>query len=145
MRHLIVLAALAALACTPQGDPAVPSEGYSDDFERDRLGDDWNNTGGPWEIRDGWLHVRGARNRPLWLRRVLPRDVRVEFDVKSMSDEGDIKVEVFGDAVHEREENWVGAMSFLDYTKRALGWTIRAIIPGLSTNVYEQTEGDGAP
>ena len=55
------------------------------------------------------------------------------------------KVEVFGDAVHEREENWVGAMSFLDYTKRALGWTIRAIIPGLSTNVYEQKEGDGAP
>ena len=47
--------------------------------------------------------------------------------------------------MHEREENWVGAMSFLDYTKRALGWTIRAIIPGLSTNVYEQKEGDGAP
>ncbi|HJL04166.1 MAG TPA: DUF1080 domain-containing protein [Polyangiaceae bacterium LLY-WYZ-15_(1-7)] len=134
MRHLIVLAALAALACTPQGDPAVPSEGYSDDFERDRLGDDWNNTGGPWEIRDGWLHVRGARNRPLWLRRVLPRDVRVEFDVKSMSDEGDIKVEVFGDGSSRATSESYTATSYVIIMG---GW-------GNSTNIIARMDEHGA-
>ena len=93
----LVVVLLCALACTPQGDPGIGSEGYTDGFERDRIGDDWQNTGGPWDIRDGWLHVRGARNRPLWLRRVLPRDVRIELDVKSTTPDGDIKIEVFGD------------------------------------------------
>ncbi len=100
-------------ACTPQGDPAIGSEGYADDFERDRLGDDWNNTGGPWEIRDGWLHVRGARNRPLWLRRVLPRNVRVEFDAKSTTPDGDIKVEVFGDGTSRAETASYTATSYV--------------------------------
>lgn len=88
---------IALASCTPQGDPAIGASGFRDDFDGEALGDEWNNTGGPWEIRDGRLHVRGARNRPLWLRRTLPRDVRIEFDVQSDSPEGDIKVEVFGD------------------------------------------------
>ncbi len=99
--------------CTPQGDPAVPPEGFSDDFERDQLGDKWHNTGGPYEIRDGWLHVRGARNKPLWLRRVLPRDVRIEVDVKSMSPEGDIKIEVFGDGTSRAESESYTATSYV--------------------------------
>ncbi len=93
----MTLAFLALSACTPQGDPAIPPDGFTDDFEREGLGDVWHNTGGRYQIRDGWLNVRGARNRPLWLRRRLPRDVRIEFDVRSESPEGDIKVEVFGD------------------------------------------------
>lgn len=72
-------------------------EGFSDDFEREELGDLWNNTGANWRIEDGQLTIRGARNRPLWLRRTLPRNVRIEFDVRSESPDGDIKVEVFGD------------------------------------------------
>jgi len=84
-------------ACTPQGDPAIGPDGFTDDFERDAVGDLWHNTGGRYEITDGWLNVRGARNRPLWLRRRLPRDVRIEFDVRSESPQGDIKIEVFGD------------------------------------------------
>lgn len=84
-------------ACTPQGDPMIPSEGFRDDFEREDLGDVWHNTGGRYRIQDGWLNIQGARNRPLWLRRRLPRDVRIEFDVRSESPQGDIKVEVFGD------------------------------------------------
>ena len=59
------------------------------------------------EIRGGWLHIRGARNHPLWLRRVLPRDVRIEFDVKSVTNDGDIKVEVFGDgSSHAQRESY---------------------------------------
>lgn len=91
------LLALALVACTPQGDPAIGPDGFTDDFERADLGEHWNNTGGRYQIRDGWLTIQGARNRPLWLRRTLPRDVRIEFDVRSDSPQGDIKVEVFGD------------------------------------------------
>lgn len=83
--------------CTPQGDPMIGPDGFSDDFSREDLGDHWHNTGGRYRIQDGWLNVQGARNRPLWLRRRLPRDVRIEFDVRSESPQGDIKVEVFGD------------------------------------------------
>lgn len=89
--------AVVLAGCTPQGDPAIGPDGFSDDFERDELGDAWHNTGGRYRIRDGWLNVQGARNRPLWLRRRLPRDVRIEVDVRSESPQGDIKVEVFGD------------------------------------------------
>jgi len=84
-------------ACTPQGDPAIGPEGFIDDFERDDLGDHWFNTGANWRIVNGQLMVRNAHNRPLWLRRTLPRDVRIEFDARSESPEGDIKCEVFGD------------------------------------------------
>jgi hypothetical protein len=95
----ILLTALFAstLGCTPQGDPAIGADGFRDDFERESLGDLWQNTGGPYEIRDGRLHVRGARNKPLWLRRVLPRDARVTLDVRSESPDGDVKIEVWGD------------------------------------------------
>ena len=77
------LACGALPACTPQGDPSVGPGGFADDFERAQLGDAWRRTGGNWSIRDGQLRVKGARNRPLWLARRLPRDVRVEFDVRS--------------------------------------------------------------
>lgn len=105
--------ALVALSCTPLGDPAIGSSGFSDDFDRGDLGDAWNNTGGPWEIRDGQIHVRGARNRPLWLRRVLPRDVRIEFDVQSDSAEGDIKVELFGDGTSRATSEAYTATSYV--------------------------------
>lgn len=88
---------LALVSCTPQGDPAIGPDGFSDDFEREDLGDLWHNTGGRYRIQNGWLNVSGARNRPLWLRRRLPRDVRIEMDVRSESPQGDIKIEVFGD------------------------------------------------
>ncbi len=110
---LTVFATTLALACTPQGDPAVGSAGLSDDFERSSVGELWKNTGGPWEIREGALHVRGARNRPLWLRRVLPRDVRIEFTAKSMSEEGDIKFEIFGDGVSRAEGERYTATSYV--------------------------------
>jgi hypothetical protein len=99
--RLLPAAALAlspCAACIPRGDPTLGAE-LSDDFERKDLGPVWHNTGGPYEIVNGLLHVKGARNKPLWLRRTLPRDVRIELDVRSESPEGDIKLEVFGDGV----------------------------------------------
>ncbi len=105
--------ALALAACTPQGDPAIGGAGFSDDFERTELGDVWNNTGASWRIVDGELVIRNARNRPLWLRRVLPRDARIEFDVRSMSPEGDIKCEVFGDGTSRATTESYTATSYV--------------------------------
>ncbi|MGB5812901.1 MAG: family 16 glycoside hydrolase [Polyangiales bacterium] len=92
----LVGSVLIGLGCTPQGDPGI-GEGFADSFDRSSLGEAWRRSGGNWAIKDGAVHVRGARNRPLWLLRTLPRDVRIEFDARSESDEGDIKVELFGD------------------------------------------------
>lgn len=105
--------ALTLGSCTPQGDPAIGPDGFRDDFERSDLGSVWSTTGAPWAIRDGRLSVRGARNRPLWLRRTLPRDVRIEFDAASTSPEGDIKVEIFGDGVSRAEANHYVATSYV--------------------------------
>jgi hypothetical protein len=70
---------------------------FRDDFERDALGEPWQPTGdGAW-IEDGVLKARNLQNHPLWLGIDLPRDVRIEFDTWATSEEGDIKVELFGD------------------------------------------------
>ncbi len=112
--RLIASAALVlAFACTPQGDPAIGADGFRDDFDRDNLGDLWHNTGGPYQIRDGELHVRGARNKPLWLRRVLPRDARITVDVRSESPEGDIKVEAWGDGTSRATSESYTATSYV--------------------------------
>jgi hypothetical protein len=93
---------LPACVCEERStDPVIGAAGFTDDFERTELGSAWNNTGanqdGTWRIENGALTVRDAHNHPLWLARVLPRDVRIEYEVRSMSPEGDIKCEVFGD------------------------------------------------
>lgn len=110
---LSVLLLLAASACTPQGDPGMGPAGFSDDFERSDLGDAWLNTGGPWRLQAGQLKVEGARNKPLWLRRTLPHDVRIEFDARSDSPDGDIKVEVFGDGSSKAESVSYTATSYV--------------------------------
>jgi hypothetical protein len=99
-------------ACVPRGDPGL-GEGFADDFARDALGDAWRNTGGSYTLTEGQLKVRGARNKPLWLRRTLPHDVRVEFDVRSESPEGDIKVELFGDGVSKATTTSYTATSYV--------------------------------
>ena len=104
--------AVSALACIPRGDPAV-GERFHDDFGRAELGNAWRNTGGPYQLVDGQLKVKGARNKPLWLRRTLPRDARVEFDVRSESPEGDIKVELYGDGVSKATEASYTATSYV--------------------------------
>jgi hypothetical protein len=114
----LVLAAVglsfaAGIACTPQGDPAVGPDGYSDDFEREELGDLWYNTGATWRIVDGQLNIRNAHNRPLWLRRVLPRDARFEFDVRSESPDGDIKCEIYGDGTSRATSEAYTATSYV--------------------------------
>jgi hypothetical protein len=120
--------------CTPQGDPSIGADGFTDDFERDELGEHWNNTGASWRIVNGQLHIRNARNRPLWLRRTLPRDVRIEFDARSESPEGDIKVEVFGDGASRATTESYTATSYVVIFG---GW-------GNSLNVLARMDEHGA-
>jgi hypothetical protein len=101
------------IACTPQGDPSVGPQGFTDDFDREELGEHWYNTGATWRIVDGQLNIRNARNRPLWLRRVLPRDARIEFDIRSESPDGDIKCEVYGDGTSRATSEEYTATSYV--------------------------------
>jgi Farnesoic acid 0-methyl transferase len=78
-------------------DPPPITEQWSDDFARDSVGTNYFDTGGNYRIADSALAVGGSHNHPLWLRKQLPRDVKIEFTAWSDSPEGDIKVELFGD------------------------------------------------
>jgi|JI10StandDraft_1071094.scaffolds.fasta_scaffold981395_2 hypothetical protein len=75
------------------------------------------------KVVDGWLHLQGNRNEPpLWLNFKLPERVRIEFDARSRSGEGDIKFEVFGDGqkhasgyilvmgAHNNAEDWLARL-----------------------------------
>ena len=109
---LLLTACLAVAACVPRGDPAIDGV-LEDDFNRTELGPLWRNTGGAYQIVDGQLKIRGARNKPLWLRRTLPRDVRVEFDARSESPNGDIKCELYGDGVSKATDVSYTATSYV--------------------------------
>lgn len=77
---------------------ATVSLPYTDDFSSpERLAENYTSTGGLWRIENGELKSPGVRNNPLWLKASLPQNVAVEFDVRSESPQGDIKVELFGD------------------------------------------------
>jgi hypothetical protein len=78
--------------------PATAPLPYADDFSSPTTVEEhFFSTGGLWRVQNGELMSPGVRNNPLWLKASLPQDVAVEFDVRSMSPEGDIKAEIFGD------------------------------------------------
>lgn len=78
--------------------PATQQLPFSENFENPAVVQEkfWSS-GGLWRTEKGQLLSPGVKNNPLWLRADLPNDVAVEFDVRSQSPEGDIKVEIFGD------------------------------------------------
>lgn len=94
----LLAAPLLAGGCRERA-PALMPPLFSDSFDRGELGPDWRVTAPPgvYRLVDGELVVRGARNHPAWLARELPRDAVIEVDVRSMSNDGDIKVEAWGD------------------------------------------------
>jgi len=91
--HAAVL--LLGIACKPK-DPAI-TEPFVDDFERGDVGPSWYDTGAGYKVSGGKLAISKAYNHPLWLRKRLPPDLVLDVDVMSMSTDGDIKVELYGD------------------------------------------------
>src|SRR5262249_23109440 len=85
-----------SLGAACSADPML-SAPFLDSFERADLGRDYYATGPGYSIEQGRLVLRKVHNHPLWLRRRLPADVRVEVDALARSAEGDIKVELMGD------------------------------------------------
>ena len=73
---------------------AVP---FEDKYQRAAVGNEYWSNGGDWRIVNGQLYSPGVGNNPLWLKARLPKDVRIEFDVRSEAPDGDVKWEVFGD------------------------------------------------
>jgi hypothetical protein len=94
---LLVLAGCPSQSGQKDETPAITAP-FTDDFSRTELGPNWHVTGSAnYRLVNGTLRIEKAYNHPAWLKRKLPRDVVVEFDVTSYSPAGDIKVEVFGD------------------------------------------------
>lgn len=89
----------------PAQDFCAGTQLLSEEFETGDLdGSRWTiPTDGTWSVEDGWLHsAPGNKNAALWLQQSLPENVRIEFDARSESVHGDLKVEVFGDGkTHE--------------------------------------------
>ncbi|MEW6432520.1 MAG: hypothetical protein AB1730_13540 [Myxococcota bacterium] len=78
--------------------PVTVSLPFQDDYSNPAtVATNYWSSGGLWRTVDGWLLSPGVKNNPLWLKASLPQDVAVEFDVRSLSPEGDIKCEIFGD------------------------------------------------
>lgn len=100
---LLAFAAACALtpACTcTDVAPAAPpmTAPFVDDFDRAEIGPDWNVTDpSVYKIENGELVVRMGHNHPMWLKRALPANARIELDCWSNDDAGDLKVEIWGD------------------------------------------------
>ena len=86
-------------AATSSEPPTLPvlQRPFNDEFEREALGDDYFATSDRYRIEHGRLCVKGARNHPLWLRHRLPRNARIQVEAEAGSDDGDIKLEAWGD------------------------------------------------
>ncbi len=103
-----VLAAVILLVQVPllhralrPAQPAGVTLPFADDYsDPGTLAQNYWATGGHWRIVNGELLSPGVKNNPLWLKASLPQDVAVEFDARSESPEGDLKVELFGDGLN---------------------------------------------
>src|SRR5262249_1268976 len=85
------------LRSAPAATVALP---YEDDFSSPAtVAAHYFSTGGFWRTHSGELFSPGVKNNPLWLKAKLPQNVVIDFDARSSSPEGDIRVEVFGNGV----------------------------------------------
>lgn len=86
---------LVLAACKVREQPPI-AERWEYGFD-DGLGQQFYATGDGYRVERGALSARGAHNHPLWLRKRLPRDVRIDLDAWSNEARGDLKIELFGD------------------------------------------------
>ena len=111
--------------------PATVSLPYQDNFEDPAtIANNYYSTGGHYRVVGGTVLSPGVKNNPLWLKAKLPQNVAVEFDARSQSVEGDIKVEIFGDGtdhasgyvlIHGGWNNSMSIIARLDEHGQSLG------------------------
>lgn len=103
------------MACTEPQRASTQTTGqrFADAFDRTTLGPEWRVTGDGWRIENGALRAEMVHNHPLWLRRRLPRNARIEFDAWSESESGDLKCEVWGDGESYAHEASYTATSYV--------------------------------
>jgi hypothetical protein len=94
---------------------AGPSGPFTSALPPNPLGPDWTPAQtDAWRIENGRLCGQMAHNHGVWLNRVLRVNARVEFDGIAMTDEGDLKTEVWGDGQSAaRSRSYVDATSYL--------------------------------
>jgi hypothetical protein len=84
-----------APTAAPVAKPAGP---FADDFNRGSLGEHWHSLAlGQTSLVEGALHFSQLRNRPIWLDTPLPHNARISFRARTLSPEGDVKIEAWGD------------------------------------------------
>jgi hypothetical protein len=121
LRTCAVTAAVAlAAGCLTGKDPKL-KEAFAEDFDEGTLDPQtWLPTVEAYEVRDKALFVQGAKNHPMWLKRRVPCDVKIDFVAWSDSPDGDIKVEIFGDGRSSADDE--GAYTGTGYVVIFGGW-----------------------
>jgi Farnesoic acid 0-methyl transferase len=83
----------------PLPEAGVPLP-FLDDFSNPgTVAAHYHSLGGFPRVVNGELLSPGTKNNPLWLKAKLPDNVLIEFDAHASSQEGEIRVELYGDGI----------------------------------------------
>jgi hypothetical protein len=96
-------------------------EGFLPDGGRDirppsNLGPNWVTTtrSNAWRVENGRLCAENAHNHGIWLNKTLPVNARIEFDAYALTENGDLKAEVWGDGhSYATAQSYTMATSYL--------------------------------
>ncbi len=84
-------------SASPASSALAPGKAsFSDDFDRDRLGSDYLQTGPGFSLVRGALRARAAGDHVAWLTHALPRDAQIDVDVWTDT-KGVFALELWGD------------------------------------------------
>jgi hypothetical protein len=103
----------------PESQDAADTEGslthpFVDNFTEESLSTHWQATGDNWKVEDGQLCGQRNRNHPVWLKHRLPRNARITFTARALSEFGDIKAEAWGDGKsYAKSNSYSDATSYL--------------------------------
>src|ERR1051325_4335180 len=128
---------LVLAACKVREQPPITAP-WTWDFDAG-LYDMFYATGDGYRVAHGALSAHGAHNHPLWLRKKLPHDVRIEFEAWSTEPRGDLKIEVFGDG-HSYDQDG-GRYTATGYELIFGGWyNTKSIIARLDEHGSDMTQ-----
>jgi hypothetical protein len=93
-------------------------EGFLPDGGRERpsnLGPNWISTrNSGWRVENGRLCAENAHNHGVWLNHTMPVNARIEFDAYALTENGDLKAEVWGDGhSYATAQSYTMATSYL--------------------------------